>query len=443
MKQDQYPPKHDFARHDFAISAIRAAVNRRADEIVAWTKKFVSFPSENRPPDGNEAAAQKWVAAECRKRKWDVDVFSPLAVRGIRKHPSWLEGRNYPKGRDNVVARWRGTGGGKAILLSGHCDVAPFEPDNWKVCRPYKPVVKNGRLYGRGSADMKGGLAAMFWAMCILQDLGFRPAGDILFESVVDEEFASGNGTLAARLRGHNADLAIVSEPTRMEVCPACLGAFLGDLTLTGKGGMAYMGKAIANPMNGAARAIELFGEWQTKWRAENSHPLFTAPGKELNVLPWHITTEKSGEFTQMGTPLQAKIAWIVWSHPGMTETEFYRRFRKFWKEHAAKDPALQPFELTLERAYHYVKPWETPTGSAAVKAVVSAFERYRGEKPGIGGASFSCDLGIHGEVGGMPSILLGPRGGDLHAPDEWVEIQDLLDLTGIYATLAVEWCGK
>ncbi|MBM3888224.1 MAG: hypothetical protein FJ388_03765, partial [Verrucomicrobia bacterium] len=87
MKQDQYPPKHDFARHDFAISAIRAAVNRRADEIVAWTKKFVSFPSENRPPDGNEAAAQKWVAAECRKRKWDVDVFSPLAVRGIRKHP--------------------------------------------------------------------------------------------------------------------------------------------------------------------------------------------------------------------------------------------------------------------------------------------------------------------------------------------------------------------
>ncbi|MBI5684094.1 MAG: M20/M25/M40 family metallo-hydrolase [Verrucomicrobia bacterium] len=442
MKQDNLS-KHDFAPHDFAISAIRSAVNCRADEIVAWTKKFVSFPSENRPPDGNEAAAQKWVAAECRKRKWQVDVFSPLAVRGIRKHPSWLEGRNYPKGRDNVVARWHGTGGGKAILLSGHCDVAPFEPDNWKICRPYKPVVKNGRLYGRGSADMKGGLAAMFWAMRILQDLGFRPVGDILFESLVDEEFASGNGTLAARLRGHNADLAIVSEPTRMEVSPACLGAFLGDLTLTGKGGMAYMGKAIANPMNGAARAIELFQEWQKAWRAQNSHALFTAPGKQLNVLPWHVTTDKPGEFTQMGTPLLAKIAWIVWCHPGMTEAEFYRRFRKFWKEHGAKDAALQPFELTLERAYHYVKPWETPTDSAAVKAVVSAFERYRGDKPGIGGAAFSCDLGIYGEVGKMPSILLGPRGDHLHAPDEWVEIQDLLDLTGIYATLAAEWCGR
>ena len=61
----------------------------------------------------------------------------------------------------------------------------------------------------------------------------------------------------------------------------------------------------------------------------------------------------------------------------------------------------------------------------------------------GIGGAAFSCDLGIYGEVGKMPSILLGPRGDHLHAPDEWVEIQDLLDLTGIYATLAVEWCGS
>ena len=432
----------DYLMKAITASAVRAAVNRHADDIVAWTKKFVSFPSENRPPGGAEAAAQKWVATECRRQQWQVDVFSPLAVRGIRRHPAWLEGRDYPKDRDNVVARWRGTGRGKSLLLSGHCDVAPFEPDNWKVCRPYKPVVKNGRLYGRGSADMKGGLAAMFWAMRILKELGFRPGGDILFESLVDEEFAGGNGTLAARLRGHNAGLAVVSEPTRMEVCPACLGAFLGDLTLTGKGGMAYMGKAIANPMNGAARAIGLFQDWQKRWRAQNKHPLFAAPGKDLNVLPWHITTDKPGEFTQMGTPLIAKIAWIVWCHPGMTEPEFYRRIRAFWNEHGTKDLALQPFELLLERAYHYVKPWETPTNSAAVKTLVSAFEQYRGDKPGLGGAAFSCDLALYGEVGRMPAVLLGPRGDHLHAPDEWVEIQDLLDLTGIYATLATEWCS-
>jgi len=372
-----------------------------------------------------------------------VDVFSPLAVRGIRRHPSWLEGRHYPPGRANLVACWRGDGTGKSLLLSGHADVAPSEPGHWKACPPYQPVVKRGRLYGRGTADMKGGLAAMFWALRILQELGFRPGGDLRFESVVDEEFAGGNGTLAARLRGHNADLALVSEPTRMEVCPACLGAFLGDLTLRGRGGMAYMGTAIANPLHGAARAVALFQEWQAQWRAQNRHPLFTAPGKELNVLLWRLTTEQPGEFTQMGTPLLAKLGWIVWCHPGLTEREFDRQFRAYWRSQGAKDPVLRAFKLELKRTYHFVKPWETPAESVAVNAVARAFEQYSRSRPRIGGAAFSCDLGVYGEVGQMPAILLGPRGDHLHAPDEWVEIEDLLTLTGIYASLAADWSRR
>jgi acetylornithine deacetylase len=327
-------------------------------------------------------------------------------------------------------------------LLSGHSDVAPFEPDNWKTCRPYGPLVKDGRLYGRGSADMKGGLAAAFWALKILGELGFRPAGDIMFESVVDEEFASGNGTLAARLRGHNANLAVVAEPTRMEVCPACLGAFLGDLTLGGKAGMPYMGEAIANPINGAARAIKFFEDWQGKWRAQNRHPLFSEPGKDLNVLLWRVDSTKPGEFTQMGTPLVTKISWIVWCHPGMTEEEFYRRFRAYWQECAASEPALAPFDLKLERDFHFVKPWETPVDDPAVQAVIAAFKQCQGSAPKVGGAPFSCDLAVYGEVGRMPALLLGPRGDNLHAPDEWVPIEDILALTGIYANLAVRWCG-
>jgi len=420
--------------------AIRNAVQERADDIIEWAKSLIRFPSENRPPDGSERAAQEFVESECRGAGWDVDVFAPDEVPGIQEHPSWLAGRNYDDGRKNVVARWKGRDGGKSLLLSSHVDVAPFEPDDWKVCRPYDPVVRDGRLYGRGSADMKGCMAASFWALRILQELGFEPGGDLLFESVVDEEFAGGNGTLAARLRGHNADLAVIGEPTRMEVCPACLGAFLGDLTLSGKAGMPFMGTAIANPINGAARAIEIFSEWQEKWRAENGHPLFTDPGKELNVMLWRIDSTKPGEFTQMGTPLLAKISWIVWCHPGMTEDEFYRRFRAFWQEHGESDPALAPFDLDFQPDYHFVKPWETPSDDPAVQAVVAASEGYAGNAPSIGGASFSCDLAVYGEAG-MPCALLGLRGDNLHAPDEWCEVGDLLTLTGVYANLASNWC--
>ena len=453
-----------------AITAdmIRAAVKARADEIIAWTKVLISFPSENRPPDGTEEAAQRFIAAECRKLGLELDVFSPEEVPDIQKHPAWLAGRKYDNGRKNVVARWQGgrgeqaraalrarsarkvqvarredyAGGGKSVLFSGHVDVAPFEPDNWKECEPYEPVVKDGRLYGRGAADMKGGQAAAFWALRILQDLGFEPGGDILFESLVDEEFAGGNGTLAARLRGHNADLAIVGEPTRMEVCPACFGAFLGNFTLSGKAGMPFMGTAIANPIVGAARAIRFFEEWQERWRAQNHHPMFTDPGKELNCLLWKIDSTTPGEFTQMGTPLLTKISWIVWCHPGMTEDEFYRRFRAFWKERAAAEPALAPFEMKIEPDFHFVKPWETPATDPAVQAAVKAFGEYQGSAPKVGGAPFSCDLAHYGETGRMPAVLLGPRGDNLHAPDEWVPIEDILSLTGIYATLAARWCG-
>ena len=419
---------------------IREAVQKRADDILEWTQALIRLPSENRPPLGGEGAAQQFVEEECAGMGWEVDVFAPDEVPGIQDHPSWLAGRDYGTERKNVVARWPGKGGGKSGLFSSHVDVAPFEPDDWKECRPYDPVVKDGRLYGRGSADMKGSMGAAFWALRILRDLGFEPEGDILFESVVDEEFAGGNGTLAARLRGHNADLAVIGEPTRMEVCPACLGAFLGDLTLSGKAGMPFMGSAIANPIHGAARIVELFSEWQERWRAQNAHPLFTEPGKELNALLWRIDSTKPGEFTQMGTPLLAKVSWIVWCHPGMTEPEFYSRFRAFWDEHAASDPALAPFDLLIEPDYHFIKPWETASDAPAVQAVVAACEQYAGRKPSIGGASFSCDLAVYGEVGNMPCVLLGPRGDNLHAPDEWCEIEDLLSLTGIYASLAADW---
>ena len=423
---------------------IRQAVVDRQDDIVEWTKSLIRFPSENRPPKGFEADAQDFIADECRALGWDTELFAPDEVPSIEDHPSWLAGRDYGNNRRNCVARWQGSERSpktRSILFSGHMDVAPFEPDNWQICRPFEPIVREGRLYGRGSADLKGGLAAAFWALRILRDLGFEPSGDILFESVVDEEFAGGNGTLASRLRGFNADLAILTEPSRMEICPACLGAFLGNLTLRGRSGMPYMGSSIPNPILGASRAIELFGEWQERWRSMNSHPLFEDPGKELNVVLWCIDSKTPGEFTQMGTPLLTQISWIIWCHPGMTEESFYPQLRAFWDKRFESDPDLKPFTLELVPTYHFVKPWETETNHPAVRETIRAFRQYMGREPKVGGAAFSCDMALCGEAGSMPTVILGPRGDNLHAPDEWVVVEDILSLAGIFGLLAYHWC--
>ncbi len=419
---------------------VRRAVQERRTEILEWTKAFLRLASENRPPTGAEAAAQDFVAGQCRELGLQVEEFLPTAVPGIQSHRYWLGGRLYPAGRRNVTARWQGTGGGRSLLLSGHADVAPFEPDDWKVCRPYEPLLADGRLYGRGSADMKGGLAAAFWALRVLQDLGFRPSGDLLFESLVDEEFAGGNGTLAARLAGFNADLAVLLEPTRLQVCPACLGAFLGDLRLQGRAGMPFMGAEIPNPVFAAASAIGHFREWQGQWRAGNTHPLFQEEGKQLNLVLSGLGTTLPGEFAQMGTPLRATVSWIVWCYPGQSETGFGDAFREFWERKIAEDPLLSGFELRIEPTYHHVRSWETPADHPGVRAAVEALRDATGGEPVVGGAPFSCDLGVYGDPGGMPCLILGPRGDNLHAPDEWVLLEDIYTLTEAVALLASRW---
>ena len=202
------------------------------------------------------------------------------------------------------------------------------------------------------------------------------------------------------------------------------------------------MGSAIPNPIAGAARAVEHFSAWEKKWRQENRHSLFESPDKILNVILWHTDSTTEGEFTQMGTPLVTKISWITWCYPGMTEKRFFREFRRFWDERTAEDEVLKQFDVTLEQTYHYVKAWESDAGSPPVAAVKDAFQCYTGTAPSVGGAAFSCDLAIYGDAGGMPSVILGPRGDNLHAPDEWVLTDDILALAGIFATLAAAWCG-
>ena len=421
-------------------AAIRRAVRERRQEILDWTSAFIRLASENRPPTGAEAAAQDFVAAQCRSLGLQVEELLPTEVPGIESHRYWLAGREYPAGRRNVTARWKGSGGGRSLLLTGHADVAPFEPDNWTVCRPYEPLLADGRLYGRGAADMKGGMAASFWALRVLRDLGFRPAGDLLFESLVDEEFAGGNGTLAARLAGFNADLAVLTEPTRLQVCPACLGAFLGNITIKGRAGMPFMGSEIPNPVFAAASAIGHFREWQSYWRARNSHPLFSGEDKQLNLVLSSVATTLPDEFSQLGTPLLATVSWIVWCYPGESELAFRDAFQRFWERKIEEDPELSGFSVQIEPTHHHVRAWETPADHPGVRAAVEAMRAATGSEPVVGGAPFSCDLGVYGDPGGMPCLILGPRGDNLHAPDEWVLLEDIYALTEALALLASQW---
>src|ERR1051325_1881836 len=131
-------------------------------------------------------------------------------------------GRHYSH-RPNVGAVRKGTGGGRSLVLSGHIDPVPAGSGPWTRL-PFGGAVEGNRLYGRGSNDMKAGVASNLFVAEALSMLGVQLAGDLPFESVVDEEFGGVNGTLAGRLMGFNADAAVISEPTALRISPAQRG---------------------------------------------------------------------------------------------------------------------------------------------------------------------------------------------------------------------------
>ena len=157
-------------------------------------------------------------------------------------------------GRPQLVARLAGSGGGRSLLLNGHIDVVPADEAEGWTSPPFAPEVRDGRLYGRGSCDMKGGVAAMVVAAEALARRGVL-AGDLLVATNTDEE-SSGAGGVALVDRGVRADGAIVTEPTGFDVWVSCRGSTYATITVPGRAGHAE----IAHPgwrQGGAVNAIE------------------------------------------------------------------------------------------------------------------------------------------------------------------------------------------
>lgn len=427
---------------NISAGIIRKAIDSRKKDIIDWLSEIIRFPSENHPPYGDEREIQLFISDECQSNGFFTDMFSPDEIPQIQEHPSWLPGRKYLNARKNVVSVWKGSGKGRSILLSGHCDVAPADEEKWEIGKPYEPVVKDGKLYGRGSCDQKGGLAAAFWAIKILKELGFEPKGDIIFESVVDEEFAGGNGALASRLKGYNADFAILTEPTNRNIYIGSIGAFLGEILLSGKGSLPFFDKTVPNPLNGISKVIKYFEEWEKDWQSLNSHPLYAGQDQKLMVVLYEINSKKDNSPIQMRIPQEIKLSWITWCYPGMDEQTFYNAFNNFWNEKLQSDTDLKLFDFVNKPTYHLVRPWEMSEKSKGVKELAEIVKTYCNEDPVITGAPFSCDLAIYGDIGKMPTVILGPEGGNIHTNDEWVLVDDIFNLIGIYMLFIKNWCG-
>src|SRR6478735_5948747 len=266
--------------------ALVDAVAERRDELVALACELIAYDTTSRSapdePARDEAQLQRALADRLHDHGAEIDLWEP-SPQDVEDHPLSVAGIGFA-GRPQLAAVFR-NGGGRSLLLNGHIDVVPAKREDGWDADPFDPQVADGMIVGRGACDMKGGIAAMTIAAEVLAEHA-QLQGDVIVCTNTDEE-SSGVGGLACARHGVKADYAIVTEPSSLEVWPACRGTVYCTVTIEGRAGHAEQehphhseGGAV-NAIGKARFLLDGVDRLRADWRSRadlRRHPLLDPP---------------------------------------------------------------------------------------------------------------------------------------------------------------------
>jgi acetylornithine deacetylase len=323
-------------------------------------------------------------------------------------------------GRPSVLVRARGSGGGRTLLLCGHIDTVNVEG----MTDAHNPRVDGDRLHGRGAYDMKAGVAAALVAAREAARAGLR--GDVVVAAVADEEHAS-MGVQEA-LRSVEADAAIVTEPTELELVVAHKGFVWIEIEVTGvaaHGSRPHLGvDAIvkAGPILTGIGALDAA-------LGDRTHPLLGRGSVHASVI--------EGGVELSSYPARCVIGLERRTLPGETGADIEREIDQLLDACRAVDPDLQASQRTLLVR----EPFEVPEDSEIVHAVSAAASGVLGSAPKIAGASYWADAAFI-QAAGIPTVMFGPSGEGAHAIEEWVSLSDTESVARTLIGVASRICG-
>lgn len=417
-------------------------VETHSERLIELVRELVRRPSENRAPHGAELACQQYAAGVLAAAGLEPDVYELSQVEGLQQHPLYFPGRDY-SGRPNLAARRPGAGGGRSLILSGHIDTVPAGTQPW-TRDPFGAAIEGDRLYGRGSNDMKCGDATNLFVAEALRDLGIRLQGDLIFETVVDEEFGGVNGTLAGRLRGYLADAAILSEPSFLRVCPAQRGGRTVHITLrSGGGGVLQEGEFAGGVEASLAHLLSWVPEFARRRRAAAPvHPSYASSPDPVPVSVLKISTGPWGTGEPMTVPWECRVELYWQSMPGEAPAELDRQFERWFTDMRAARPELFPLEPILEYPIRSLPGSAISHSEPLVETLSSTAARVLGSAPPVAGIEGPCDLFVFQQYFAIPAVLWGARGGNTHGADEYLEIPSLIDAARVLLAFVCDWCG-
>ena len=324
--------------------------------------------------------------------------------------------------RINIVGILHGSGAGRSLLLNAHMDTVGVEG----MDDPFAAELRDGRLYGRGSQDMKASIAAMLAAAKALRDADSSLAGDLLLTFVADEEHASlGMEDLVKRYR---ADAAIVTEPTDLQICCAHRGFVWYEITTHGRAAHGSRYREGVDAIAHMGRVLVELEALAEELLAREPHPLAGPPslhasliegGTELSIYPARCT-------------LQIERRTVPGESSASCTAEIQKRLDKL----AEVDNNFRA-ELTT---FFSRSPFEITKDAAIVQTLIRAATARLGTPPAHTGATFWTDAALLADAG-IPSVLIGPIGAGLHSAEEWVDVQSVVDLAAILVGVAQEFC--
>lgn len=429
------PPVFDGAQLDKLVESKRPAVLEFLREAVSCSTPCYPEEAGFDGPNCQHLVASKLADIWLTPRVWIPDA---KAIRG--RYPTMGQTLSY-ESRPNVVAVWTGAGlpgGGKgqSLVLNTHADVfGPGNVDNWTY-PPFAGRVEGTRVYGRGTADAKGSLTAYLFALQCLKETGFEPAGDIIFQSVADEE-GGGNGTMACILEGHTADAVLVGDPTGLAICPGSRGAVQLRLRVTGKeahAGLAYEG---VNAIAKATLYMNALWQLESELDAQHRHPLWAAFPKAHTM---NVEWVHAGGFGGV-VPGYCEVLMATGCIGDETIADVKRWVGEAFAKVTADDPWLKEHPPEFVWGPLAFEPSATDPEHPFVRAAVGAARQVLGRDVPVHALSAGSDLRFFHHQAGMPGLHFGP--GDLrlsHSVNEFVDLDEVMQAIKVTSRLVAEW---
>jgi acetylornithine deacetylase len=405
---------------------------------------------------GEEKLCQEFVASRlaktgCKVDMWETDwdaIKNAVSAKTGRSLyvpvETWMTNYQGFKNRPNVVGVLKGSGGGRSLLLNGHVDVVPPGPREKWTHDPWGAEIDGDKLYGRGAEDMKAGAAAMIIALDCIASAGIKLKGDVVVESVIDEE-TGGNGTLACLLRGYRADAGIFTEPTDMEIHIQSSGAQYFKFSVTGK--LTHLANKYdgVNAIHKAMKIIEAIKDWES-YRTVKGHERYPLHRRWPIPFPVECGAISAGSLNSFEIESPAELCVVGGAYQSMPHErieDVNKDLNEFIMRVASTDPWLREHPPKVEFIGLAYEGAMVDPGHPIVGALSQAYRQVLGAETTIAADHSGNDMRLYTNHGGTPSVVFGPGSAKTaHFPDEHVRLDQYLDAIRILAATAVDWCG-